>query len=162
MSMPLSIIVAMTDDRVIGANGRVPWSIPGEMKLFKELTVGNTVIMGRSTWDSLPERFRPLPNRINIVVSTTMGHQEGITVCRTIEEAIEKTHNYSKEVFSIGGAQIYAATLPLADTLHISWIRKKYEGDTYFPKIDLDRWTITETKEADEFTYKKYLRKNQG
>ena len=155
--MSMHMIAAMTNDKVIGANGKIPWSIPEEIKLFKELTTGNTVIMGKNTWLSLPERFRPLPNRINIIVSATMGQQQGAIICRTVNEAIEKAGN-DHEIYCIGGAQAYAAMLPLTDTLHISWIKKHYAGDTYFPEIDFNGWEITESKEFEEFVYKKYSR----
>lgn len=158
--MSISIIVAMTENRVIGNNGSIPWRIPEETKLFKELTTGNIVIMGRNTWNSLPEKYRPLPNRTNIIVSSTMQEQKGAIVCRTVQEAVQKTHEYPREVFCIGGAQIYSAMLPLASTLHISQIKKQYAGDTYFPEITFDDWNLAETKELNDFTYKKYIRKD--
>jgi dihydrofolate reductase len=158
--MAINIIVAMTEGRVIGDKGSIPWKIPEETKLFKELTTGNIVIMGRNTWDSLPPKFRPLPNRTNIVISTTMQEQAEVIVCKTIKEAMQKTHNYQGEVFCIGGAQIYSAMLPMADTLHISKIKKSYSGDTYFPEIKPDEWDLKETKEFTDFTYKKYARKD--
>ena len=158
--MSINIIAAMTEDGVIGSNRNIPWKIPEETRLFKELTTGNIVIMGRNTWESLPSKFRPLPNRTNIIISTTMREQEDAIVCRTVQEAVQKTHEYPGEVFCIGGAQIYAAMLPLANALHISWIKKRYEGDTYFPEIKTDEWNLTETKEFEEFTYKQYIRKD--
>ena len=121
--MPVNLIVAMTEDRVIGSKGSIPWKIPEEIKLFKELTTGNIVIMGRNTWDSLPEKYRPLPNRTNIIVSTTMQEQKGAIVCKTVQEAMQKTHEYSREVFCIGGAQIYAAMLPMTLSSVIATIK---------------------------------------
>ncbi len=158
--MPINIIAAMTEDRVIGSKGSIPWKIPEETRLFRELTTGNIVIMGRNTWESLPSKFRPLPNRTNIIVSATMHGQKDAIVCRTVQEAVQKTHDYPGEVFCIGGAQIYAAMLPLANALHISQIKKRYEGDTYFPEIKSDEWKLTETKEFIDFTYKQYARKD--
>lgn len=157
--MPINIIAAMTEDRVIGCNGRIPWKIPEETKLFKELTTGNTVIMGRNTWDSLPEKFKPLPNRTNIIVSTAMGEQDGAIVCKTIQEAVQIACNHAGEIYCIGGAKVYSAILPLSETLHISWIKRQYKGEVYFPKINLDEWSLEETKEFNEFTYKKYSRR---
>jgi len=158
--MSINIIVAMTEDRVIGSNGGIPWKISEETLLFKERTTGNIVIMGRNTWESLPSKFRPLPNRTNIIVSTTMQEQKDAIICRTVQEAVQKTHEYPGEVFCIGGAQIYAAMLPLTNTLHISWIKKHYEGDAYFPEINSDEWNLIETKEFKDFTYKQYARKD--
>ena len=160
VKMSVNVIVAMTEERVIGNKGSIPWKIPEETKLFKELTTGNIVIMGRNTWNSLPERYKPLPNRTNIIISTTMQEQKGAIVCKTVQEAMQKTHEYSGEVFCIGGAQIYTAMLPLTETLRISQIKKRYEGDTYFPEINFDAWDLKETKEFMDFTYKRYVRKN--
>ena len=158
--MAINIIAAMTEDRVIGNKGSIPWKIPEETKLFKELTTGNIVIMGRNTWDSLPPKFRPLPNRTNIVISTKMQEQTDVIVCKTIQEAMRKTHEHSGEVFCIGGAQIYSAMLPMANMLHISTIKKSYTGDTYFPEIKPEEWDLKETREFMDFTYKKYARKD--
>ncbi len=155
--MPISIIVAMTRDRVIGSNGKIPWSIKEDMSLFKKLTMGNTVIMGRTTWQSLPERFRPLPGRTNIIVSNTLPEQEGATVCKDADEALKAAESGQGTVFCIGGARLYAEMLPIADVLHISWVNKSYEGDAYFPEVDFFRWRESEAKEFREFTYRRYV-----
>ena len=157
--MRTHIIVAMTKDRVIGKNGTLPWHIHDDAKLFKDLTSDNTVIMGRNTWLSLPDKYKPLPNRVNIIVSSTLPGQKGAIVCKTIEEAFEVARGYGNDVFCIGGAQLYAAMLPLADALHISWIKGSYDGDTYFPKIDFSLWEEQEAKDFDGFTYRRYARK---
>ncbi|MDE1865736.1 MAG: dihydrofolate reductase [Candidatus Micrarchaeota archaeon] len=154
----VTIIVAMTNDRVIGANGQIPWKIKDDMKLFKSLTEGNTVIMGKATWLSLPAKFRPLPNRSNIVVSTTLPPQEGAHVVKSIEGAIEAAKKNNNEIYCIGGSKLYGAALPHADKLCISWVKEPYKGDTYFPAINFNDWRIVETKEFAEFTFKRYLR----
>ena len=157
--MKLSLIVAMTKNQIIGKGGTIPWKIPEDMKLLKELTTGSTVIMGKNTWNSIPEKFRPLPNRVNIIVSSTLGEQKGATVTKSIPEAINEAKKHNTNAFCIGGAQIYKEMLPITDELNISWVKKEYEGDTYFPKIDFTQWKETETQEFSEFIYKKYERK---
>ena len=154
----VSIIVAMTEDRVIGNGGRIPWRITEDMALFKMLTTNNIVIMGRTTWQSLPDRFRPLPDRVNIIVSGTLPDQQGATVCKDVGSALGEAKKHTGQVFCIGGAQLYKAMLPLADVLHISWVKKKYEGDAYFPEVDFSMWDEIESREFEEFTYKKYVR----
>lgn len=157
--MKINIIVAMTKNGVIGNNGSLPWKIKEDMQLFKEKTIGNTVIMGKNTWESIPTKFRPLPERNNIIVSTTLGEQPGAIVCKSIEDAITEGKKFKKEIYSIGGAGIYFATLPLADVLHISWVKENYPGNILFPKINFEEWKEIESKEYAEFVYKKYERK---
>ncbi|MDG6935725.1 MAG: dihydrofolate reductase [Nitrososphaerota archaeon] len=148
----------MSKDRIIGSNGTMPWHIPEEARLFRDITMGNTVIMGRNTWLSLPERFRPLPDRVNIIVSATIGRQEGAIVCTSVDAAIKEAASHSGEAFCIGGAKLFDEMLPLSDVLHISWIKADYQGDTRFPEINFNEWRVVESKEYKEFTYKKYLR----
>ncbi|MBI4726867.1 dihydrofolate reductase [candidate division TA06 bacterium] len=150
------IIVAMTRGRVIGLNGKMPWHIPADLKLFKKLTLGGTVIMGRTTYDSIG---KPLPQRNNIIVSATVKELPGATVCPTFEEAVKKAEGFGRDIFFIGGASIYQQALAMADQMHVSWVKQDFEGDTYFPEFDLNRWQETETKEYPEFTHIGYRRK---
>ena len=131
---PFSILVAMTEDRVIGKDGRTPWHIPGDLKVVKKITMGGTVVMGRITWLSIG---KPLPGRINIVVSSTMEPVEGITVCRTLEEALKTTLATGRELFCLGGASIYRQLFTYTHRLYISMVPGRYEGDTYFPGFDI-------------------------
>ncbi len=156
--MSLSIIVAMTKNRVIGKQGRIPWHIKEDMELFRRLTLGSTVIMGRNTWESLPERFRPLPQRVNIIVSTTLSVQEGAVVCKSVEKALEVAKSHGLDVYCIGGAQLYRSMLLLADTMHISLIKEDFDGDTYFPEIDFSKWQEAYSEDFPQFIYKKYKR----
>jgi len=158
--LAVSIIVAMTRDRVIGNKGTIPWHIREEAEHFRELTTGNTVIMGRNTWESLPEKFRPLPDRLNIIVSTSLGEQKGAIVCKTVSEAVVKAAYAGKgETFCIGGAQLYMAMLPMAEVMHVSWVKGNFAGDAHFPEIDFSQWEQKQTREYEKFTYVKYLRK---
>lgn len=149
----------MTKDRVIGRNNSLPWNIPEDMQNFKNLTSGKTVIMGRKTFESIPEKFRPLPNRHNIIVSRNMSLQPGIDVCKSVHEAIEKAKSYGKETFIIGGSSIYEQTLPLADKMYLSLVKKKYEGDSYFPNFNKDGWIVESRKDFQEFELLTYVRK---
>ena len=149
----------MTKNRVIGKDNSLPWHIPEDLKNFKELTTENAVIMGRKTWESIPEKFRPLPNRNNIVISRNMNSLEGIDVCSSVEEALEKAKSYDKEIFIIGGSSIYEQFLPLTDKMYISYLKEEYAGDTYFPNFNKEDWEIIERKDFAEFEFIVYERK---
>ncbi len=135
--MELNIIVGMTRDRVIGLEGKLPWHIPQDLRNFKRITLNNTVIMGKNTYLSIG---KPLPERNNIVVSSSLQPQQGIVIAKTIEEALEKAQSYDKEVFIIGGAQIYNQTILMANKMYISLIKKDYSGDTYFQEFKELEW----------------------
>jgi dihydrofolate reductase len=154
-----ALIVAMTRNGVIGNDGKLIWRIPEDMKKFKQTTSGNTVIMGRKTWDSLSDKYKPLPNRNNIVVSNSMPSTEGIEVARTIEEAVELAEAHQKKIFFIGGRSIYAEALPLVRQMHVSWVHKNYQGNEYFPPVLWDKWRLVDKEEFKEFTYTRYERR---
>jgi dihydrofolate reductase len=139
----LIAIVAMTSDRLIGKNNTLPRHLPADLKRFKEITLWHTVIMGRKTYESLPETFRPLPGRHNIVLSSqphyrliTEKPDTSIQVYNSIEEILNR-HNEHKdeEVYLIGWSQIYKSFLPYCDQLYVTEIRWDYEWDTYFPEF---------------------------
>ncbi len=150
--MVISIIVGMTKNQVIGKNNQLPWHIPEDLKNFKRLTQNNVVVMGRKTYDSIPAKFRPLPNRHNIVISRSMQPEESIDVCSSIQDAISKAKTYNKEIFVIGGSTIYKQFLEIADKMYISYINKNYEGDTYFPEFNQEEWETTNKEEFEHFT----------
>ena len=155
--MELSIIVAMTFDRVIGKNGELPWRISEDLKRFKSLTLNHTVIMGRKTFDSL--LLKPLPNRNNIVLTNQLIKIEGVDSCNSLDEAFNIAKNHNKQIFVIGGESIYKQTLPLAQTLFISHVYGKYEGDSYFPEIDYNDWYITKEIPFEDFLFRRYIRR---
>ena len=129
-------MAAVARNGVIGRDGAIPWQIPEDMRHFRELTIGHPVVMGRRTWDSLPDRFRPLPGRRNIVVTRNPDwHADGAVRAGSLGEALELVED-SDRVFVIGGAQLYADALPLADELLITEIDAGVEGDTFFPSWD--------------------------
>lgn len=146
----LTLIAAVARNGVIGIDQRLPWQLPADLRRFKALTLGHSVIMGRKTWESLPASFRPLPGRRNIVVTRDPSYRAaGATVVHSLAAAI--TAAEGGEAFIIGGAQLYAAALPLADHLQLTEIDAIFEGDSQFPAVDRDQWleTMRETHHDD-------------
>lgn len=134
----LSIIVAMSSNRVIGVNNSLPWHLSEDLKHFKTLTTGHTIIMGRKTYESIG---KPLPNRRNIVISRNLNaFYGGVEVVHSLEDAFSTSSN-DEEVFIIGGSNIYEQSLHLAEHLYITEIKKAFEGDAFFPEIDKSLWT---------------------
>ncbi len=140
-----SLIVAVAENGVIGKNNDLIWHLPADMAYFKETTLGKPVIMGRKNYLSIPKKFRPLPNRPNIVVTRNKSfEEENIDICYSIENAIKLAHEkYDGEIFIIGGGEIYKYALEnnLCNKLYVTEIQQSFEGDTYFPEIDKDKWT---------------------
>lgn len=135
----LTLIAAVARNGVIGIDNRLPWRLPADLKHFRALTLGHTVIMGRKTWESLPAAIRPLPGRRNIVVTRDGGYRaDGAVVVLSLPAAIAAALN--GEAFVIGGAELYAAAMPLADRLQLTEIAAAFEGDTWFPAIDRRQW----------------------
>jgi dihydrofolate reductase len=153
----VSIIVAMTKERVIGAQEGLPWHLPEELQLFKRETYGKTVIMGRKTHQSIG---RPLPGRHNIVLSRTTVSLEGVQVCSSFIEALTLATSYRQPVFVIGGSELYEKALTIASELHISWIEEKTAGNTHFPSFNLDDWRVLSVTEYSGFKHIHYQRIN--
>lgn len=143
--MRISIISAMSKNRVIGNNGKLPWSIPTDMKNFKTLTLGKPVIMGRKTWESLK---KPLPGRLNIVVSRNPNYKvpEGVLVTTALSQAFEMAENAIRgtaveECMVIGGEDVYRMALPFATRMYLSHVDIWTVGDAHFPIFDEAEWT---------------------
>lgn len=156
----LSLIVAMDENNLIGHNNTMPWNCPEDLKLFKDITSNNIVIMGRKTFESIG---KALPNRFNIVLTKTSDFfYEGIDIydcpIKAVEEARFLQKTYNKKIFVIGGKSIYQYFLPLISELHISYIKGKYIGDTYFPDIDLAQFKVIQKIDYNDFTYIKYTK----
>jgi len=150
------IIVAMANNRVIGKDNAMPWSIKGNLAHFKEMTMGWPCIMGRKTWESLPKK--PLPGRLNVVVSGTMIADSSVPIiCPSLSSAIEHCSGYEK-IFICGGESIYRQALPLANKIDLTLVKGQYEGDTFFPEIDDACWTPVETCDFDNFSIITYTR----
>lgn len=138
MPAELALIWAQTTTGVIGGQGDIPWHIPGEQRRFKELTLGGTVIMGRKTWDSLPERVRPLPGRDNIVVTRSDGFAApGARVAHSVEAALELAEP-GTQAWCMGGGELYAQMIALASRLEVTEVDVDAAGDAFAPPIGAD------------------------
>lgn len=136
----IAFVVAMDRNRLIGAGDRLPWRLPDDMRFFREVTMGHPVLMGRKTYESIPARFRPLPGRTNIVLTSQRGYEApGCIVVHTIEEALLLVDE-AEELMVIGGAQVFRELLPIVDRLYLTDIDGAYEGDVYFPEFDRAAW----------------------
>ena len=144
----MKFIVAVDKNWAIGKNNKLMWSIPADMKFFRETTQGNVVIMGRKTLESFPQG-QPLKNRVNIVISRKPDYQvKGAVVVHSVEEAVEESKKYEGEVFVIGGESIYRAMLPYCDTALVTKINHAFDAATYFPSLDQDdEWQMTKISE---------------
>jgi len=141
----ISIIVAVSDDWGIGKDNELLWHIPEDLKRFKRLTTGNAIIMGKKTWESLPRR--PLPGRMNIVITDVPGEEiSGAVTAYSIEDALSRCDT-SKEVFIIGGGSIYRQFMPLADKLYITHVHRITGADVYFPVIDMHIWEVESSED---------------
>lgn len=140
--MLISLIAAHTTNRVIGKNNTLPWHLPDDMKYFMQTTSKHPVIMGRKNYDSIPEKFRPLPNRQNIIITRQPGFQApGCDVVNSLHDAFARAATYqTNEIFVIGGAEIYAQALPHAQRLYLTEIHTTLEGDTFFPTWNKADW----------------------
>jgi dihydrofolate reductase len=144
----VTLIVACSENSVIGNLGSLPWKLSDDLKRFKSLTIGKNILMGRKTFNSLK---RPLPDRNNIVLTRDLNfREEGIEVFHTIEDVMSRY----KDIIVIGGGEIYKQTINLTDIIELTLIEKRFDGDAFFPKID-DKWIETNriTKKNDEFIY---------
>ncbi|MDM8348762.1 dihydrofolate reductase [Pseudomonas sp. sp1636] len=145
-SLPLCLIAALAQNRVIGRDNQLPWHLPADLKHFKALTLGKPIIMGRKTWDSLG---RPLPGRLNLVVSRQPGLRlEGAEVFASLEAAIARAEQWAREqgvdeLMLIGGAQLYAQGLAQAERLYLTRVELSPEGDAWFPEIAAGAWQRT-------------------
>ncbi|RMT88894.1 hypothetical protein ALP39_00865 [Pseudomonas marginalis pv. marginalis] len=149
-TLPLSLIAALGENRVIGVDNSMPWHLPGDFKYFKATTLGKPIIMGRKTWDSLG---RPLPGRLNLVVSRqTDLALEGAEVFPSLDAAVERAEAWAlehgvDELMLIGGAQLYAQGLEQADRLYLTRVALSPEGDAWFPEFDMSRWKLVSNLE---------------
>lgn len=147
----ISIIVAAADNYAIGYKNKLPWHLPADLKHFKQLTTGHTVVMGKRTFESLPNG--PLPNRKNIVLTSFLseGVTNGYFESDSIEDVFSLCDN-EDEIFIIGGTSVYKQTIHKASTLFITWVHSEFVADTFFPEINFNEWkeVSREDHEADE------------
>lgn len=154
--MTLTLITAHDPNLVIGLNGQLPWRYSDDLKHFKSVTLGNTIIMGRGVFEELNEK--PLPGRRNIVLSRTKIY-DNVETFGSLEEALDVLED--EEVFIIGGGILYKETLPIADKLIITEINKEYEGDTFFPEYRDQlgvNWEEISRKDSGELSFIEYIR----
>lgn len=156
MTKKISIIVAVAQNNAIGKDNELLWHISEDLKRFKRITAGNIVIMGKNTFFSLP--FRPLSNRTNIVITDIPDEKiDGCVMAYSIEDAILKCDD-NKENFIIGGGSVYRQFLPVADKLYLTKVNKDFEGDVFFPEINLNEWKLINKEDCNsdtqnDFTY---------
>lgn len=138
----LSLIYARSENRCIGKDGRIPWRLPDEFKHFKSTTMGKPIIMGRKTYE---DHDSALPGRLNIVVTRNADYRpaEGVVVCGSLEDAIERGQAESEEVFVIGGVGLFEQALPLADRVYETVVHTSIDGDTFLPDFDFTAWAQT-------------------
>jgi dihydrofolate reductase len=142
------IVVAYAANRAIGRDGGLPWHLPTDMKHFRELTTGGTVVMGRKTYESIPERFRPLPGRRNVVLSHRLPALPGADVFNDFGAAVASV---SGPCFVIGGGETYAEALPVTSRVVATEVEGDVEGDTFFPALDGDEWAcVSEGERVEE------------
>lgn len=159
----ISIIAAVSENNVIGLNNRMPWHLPMDLKWFKKVTLGCDVVMGKKTFYSLP--VRPLPGRRNMIISHDPEPVDGCVMASSVEDALSKM-DPEKENFIIGGGCIYGQFMQLARTLYITRVYQSFGGDTFFPDINPEEWTLTfseehvkDEKHAFDFAFQIYERR---
>jgi dihydrofolate reductase len=161
--LKVTLVAAVARGGVIGRDGAVPWHLPEDMARFRALTMGHPVVMGRRTWDSLPDRFRPLPGRRNVVVTRNPDWQaEGAERAGSLDDARRLLEGVP-QVFVIGGASLYEDALPLADELELTEIDLDVDGDTWFPAWDRAAFEEVSREERSEggtpFAFVRYVRR---
>ena len=156
--MTVTIVAAVGRNGVIGVDGRLPWHLPDELRRFKELTIGHVLVMGRRTYESIG---RPLPGRTTVVVTRRPDWRPGapgVLVAHGVADAVETALAVDDEVFVVGGAEVYAAAIPLADRLALTFVDAEPDGDTFFPEVDWDDWRETARELGDGWVRVTYAR----
>ena len=160
--MTVTLLAAVARNGVIGVDGGLPWHLPDELALFKELTLGHVLVMGRRTYESVG---RPLPGRTTVVVTRQPDWDagvEGIVRAGGVEEALARAAEIDDEVFVVGGAQVYAEALPFADRLALTFVDAEPEGDTLFPEVDWSAWREVGRRDGSGWTHVTYERAPRG
>lgn len=170
--MELTIIAAVAQNRVIGKAGEIPWHISEDMQRFRQLTQHHSVIMGRKTWESLPGKFRPLPERWNIVLTRQEDYKaEGAQLFPSLEQAIAYIQKTEQEqsagtsgihydrAYVIGGQSVYEQALPLCSRMELTEVRLPYKGDAYFPDFNKEEWQEISRVSRGQYSFVSYVRK---
>jgi dihydrofolate reductase len=155
----IAIVAAVAKNGVIGSKNDLPWYLPEDLKRFKQLTTGKTVVMGRKTFESIMNRLKkPLPNRDNVVITRNMEYKvpEGVFVHGDLKTALRE--HGSADIFIIGGGEIFNQSINLADTLYITHVDKDVEGDVFFPQIDSKKWRLESNEQHEGYGFAMYKR----
>jgi len=146
--MKIAMIAAVAENRVIGKDKDLVWNLPDDMRFFMNKTTNHHVIMGRKNYESILEKYRPLPNRTNIIITRQKDYQaEGAIVVHSLENALEIAEtDGEEEAFIIGGGEIYKLGLEYADVMYLTEVHESFEGDAFFPEFDKSKWTELERK----------------
>jgi dihydrofolate reductase len=156
----INLIVAISKNNIIGKKNNIPWYYPEDLKYFKKITTGKTVVMGRKTFQSIIDRNgKILPNRQNIVITRDQNFKhENVIVINDVNEYIKNFKN--EEIFVMGGSEIYNLFMPHTDKLYITHVNKEYDGDVYFPEIDYSQFELISKDDQNELSFCVYQRKN--
>ena len=157
--MGITVVAAVATNGVIGVDGGLPWHLPDDLRRFKELTLGHVLVMGRKTYESIGH---PLPGRTTVVVTRNAGWDPGasdVLVAQSVPEALAAASALADEVFVVGGAQVYAGALPVADRLELTHVAAAPAGDTRFPAIDWQEWRELRREQGDGAAYVTYERR---
>ena len=149
------IISAMSKDRIIGKGDGMPWNVPEEYQQYLNFVGGNTVILGRKSYEIFGA---DLPDGTTVIVISRTADYQGVTVVPSLAEALTRAEDEGKTVFVAGGGSVYAQALPLADEMYLSTIKGDFEGDAYFPEFEAADWMITEERVEPEFVFRRYRR----
>lgn len=156
------IIAAVSENDTIGKDGKIPWHIGEDLKRFKKLTMGHTVLMGRKTYESLPDNVRPLKGRKNIVLSSSADYDPqapDVVVCNDLNSALIHAR-YDEKVFIIGGAEVYKEAIEYADYLELTVVHGDYEGDAFFPYVDFNgSWKLEKEEKFDDYSFLTYSKR---
>jgi len=164
----ISLIVAASTNNAIGKNGQLLWHLPKDLKFFKNTTWGMPVVMGRKTFEAVS---KPLPGRINIVITSNEGFfAKDVVTVKSVDQALKAADETNcKEIFIIGGGEIYKQTMDIADKVYMTRVHAELEGDTFFPELNPDQWTLIEStdipsdeKHAIPFTFETWQKKNRS
>lgn len=158
--MSIALIAAISKNNCIGKSGKLPWHIPKDMERVKKLTRGKIVIIGRKTWESIPKKFRPLPHRVNVIITRNKNYQlpDGVEKYTNIPSAIAAHTN--DEIIGFGGQQLFEEMITTADTLYITQVNQTIaDCQAFFPTIDPDIWQETTREDYEGFSFIKYSRR---
>jgi dihydrofolate reductase len=163
--MKISLIAALTDDGVIGRDGKIPWHISEDLKRFKAKTMGHPVIMGRKTFESIVASLgKPLPGRTNVIITRNKEYRPvGTLVFGSLHDALMYLRSRREpQVFIIGGGEIYRDAIERADEMLLTFVHEKYEGDTFFPKFDAAQWEEISHEDHGRFSFVELRRREMG